>query len=117
MKKYLSILLCVILCAACLLACGKKEKEEETIPNDEAIYGTWTETIWDSGYTFREDGSGLDIFWDQPFLYTAIEGDLVITYTDGTYQDKKFTYSVDGDTLTLTRNTEGETESFTYTRS
>ena len=82
MKKILISLLCVLLCTTCLLACGKKDKEEETIPNDEAIYGTWTESIWDSGYTFREDGSGLDIFWDQPFTYTAIEGDLVITYTE-----------------------------------
>ena len=72
MKKILISLLCVLLCTTCLLACGKKDKEEETIPNDEAIYGTWTESIWDSGYTFREDGSGLDIFWDQPFTYTAI---------------------------------------------
>ena len=117
MKKALISLICILLCTTCLLACGKKEKEEETVPNDEAIIGTWTESIWDSGYTFREDGSGLDIFWDQPFLYTAVEGDLVITYTDGTYQDKKFTYSVDENTLTLTRNTEGEMESFTYTRS
>ncbi|MBO7730385.1 MAG: hypothetical protein J6S31_05975 [Lachnospiraceae bacterium] len=117
MKKILISLLCVLLCTTCLLACGKKEKEEETIPNDEAIYGTWTESIWDSGYTFREDGSGLDIFWDQPFIYTAIDGDLVITYTEGIYQDKQFTYSVEENTLTLTRNTEGEIESFTYTRS
>ena len=117
MKKILISLLCVLLCTTCLLACGKKEKEEETIPNDEAIYGTWTESIWDSGYTFREDGSGLDIFWDQPFTDTAIEGDLVITYTEGIYQDKQFNYSVEENTLTLTRNTEGEMESFIYTRS
>ena len=41
----------------------------------------------------------------------------MITYTEGLYQDKQFTYSVEENTLTLTRNTEGEMESFTYTRS
>ena len=116
MKKVLISILCILLCTTCLLACGKKEKEEETIPNDEAIVGTWTESIWDSGYTFREDGTGSDIFWDQEFTYTAIEGELVIRYTEGVYQDKKFTYSIEENTLTLSRNNEGETESFIYYR-
>ena len=117
MKKSMIALLCILLCTICLLACGKKDQEEESIPNDEAIFGTWTESIWDSGYTFSEDGTGMDIFWDQPFTYTAVEGELVITYTEGTYQDKKFTYTVEENTLTLGRNNEGDVETFVYTRS
>ena len=117
MKKTIIAILCILLCVASFAACGKKGQEEETVPNDEAIFGTWTEDIWDSGYTFSEDGTGMDIFWEQPFTYTAVEGELVITYTEGTYQDKKFTYTVEGNTLTLGRNNEGEVETFVYTRS
>ena len=113
MKKRWISLLCILLCVLALIACGKKE-EEEIIENDTAVVGTWTESIWDSGYTFREDGSGLDIFWDEPFTYVAVEGDLTITYTAEIYQDKKFTYTVDESTLTLTKSGEdGGTWSYT----
>ena len=113
MKKTLISILCILLCILFLGACGKKE-EEEIIENDAAIVGTWTESVWDSGYTFNEDGSGMDIFWDEPFTYTAIEGDLKITYTAEIYQDKKFTYQVDESTLTLTKSGEdGGTWSYT----
>ena len=113
MKKRLISLLCILLCILALCACGKKE-EEEIIENDAAIIGTWTESIWDSGYTFNEDATGMDIFWDEPFTYTAVEGDLTITYTAGLYQDKTFTYEVNDNTLTLTKSGEdGGTWSYT----
>jgi len=115
MKKIISGLLILIVVIA-LSACGKKTEEIETIPNDSAIVGTWTESYWDSGYTFNEDGTGKDVFWDQPFTYTAIDGNLTITFTDGTYADKEFTYTISDGTLTLTK--EGEDGgTFSYIKS
>ncbi|MBR5930970.1 MAG: hypothetical protein IKZ95_02975 [Lachnospiraceae bacterium] len=114
MKKRLISLLCILLCILALCACGKKE-EEEPIENDAAILGTWTESYWDSGYTFNEDGTGMDIFWDQPFTFTAVDGELKIQYTEGIYQDKLFTYSVNENTLTLTRSGE-DGGTWTYTK-
>ncbi len=113
MKKVLIMILCAVLCISCFAACGKEEEiEEETVPNDVEIVGTWKESYWDSGYTFNEDGTGSDIFWDEEFTYTAIEGDLVLTFTSGLYKDKVFTYTISGNTLTLTKViTDPETES------
>lgn len=121
MKKFIIILLCAVLSLSCFTACGKQEQEEEeTIPNDAAIVGTWKESYWDSGYTFNEDGTGTDIFWEEEFSYTAIEGNLVLTFTSGLYKDKKFTYTISDNTLTLTKViTDPETESegtWSYTR-
>ena len=104
MKKILLIILCAVLCISCFAACGKKKEEEvETIPNDPGIVGTWKESYWDSGYTFNEDGTGSDVFWDEAFTYTAIDGELYLTFTSGLYKDKKFTYTISGNTLTLTK--------------
>lgn len=115
MKKIFSVLLIITL-VAMLAACSKKVPEEETVPNDSEIMGTWTESYWDSGYIFNEDGTGKDIFWDQEFTYTAIDGKLTITFTDGTYADKVFTYSISEGSLTLTK--EGEDGgTFSYTKS
>ena len=103
MKKITAVLLSVFLCCIALAACGKKEEPQpETLANDAAIYGTWKESYWDSGYTFREDGTGKDLFWSQDFTYTALDGDLTITYVEGLWAEKEFTYSVEGNVLTLT---------------
>ena len=86
----------------------------ESIANDAAIYGTWMEDYWDSGYTFREDGTGEDVFWNQEFTYTALDGKLVISYVEGLWAEKEFTYTVAGNVLTLTEvsapTEEGATE-------
>ena len=103
MKKLSAVLFCALLCIMALSACGKKEEPQpETLANDAAIYGTWMESYWDSGYTFREDGTGKDIFWSQEFTYTAIDGDLNIAYVEGLWAEKEFRYSINGDVLTLT---------------
>lgn len=115
MKKIFSALLIITIVVA-LAACGKRVPDEVPVPNDPEIVGTWTESYWDSGYTFNEDGTGKDIFWNQDFTYTAIEGDLTIKFTDGTYADKVFTYLISEGSLTLTK--EGEDGgTFTYTKS
>lgn len=103
MKKGLIILFSMLLCVFCFAGCGKKEPEEpETIEYDKAVIGTWMESYWDSGYTFREDMTGKDIYWDQEFTYTALDGTLILTFTDGVWADKTFSYTVDGNVLRLT---------------
>lgn len=103
MKKILMVLLAVFVCAICLAGCASKKEEEPEIPeNDAAIFGTWMEDYWDSGYAFREDGTGSDIFWNQEFTYTALEGKLSISYTEGLWAEKDFAYTIAGDILTLT---------------
>ena len=103
MKKISAVLVCTLLCVIVLAACGKKEEPQpETLANDAAIYGTWMENYWDSGYTFREDGTGKDLFWSQEFTYTAVDGVLSIAYVEGLWAEKEFTYSINDNTLTLT---------------
>ena len=96
MKKWIAIIVCLIMCAAFISGCGT-QKEEETTPareNDPAVVGTWSEDYFDSGYTFNEDGTGRDTFWDLPFTYTAYDGVITIKYEDETYGLDKYTYSV-----------------------
>ena len=107
MKKLLICFLCMFLIAGCLCACGKKEEAPaESIANDSALLGTWMEDYWDSGYTFNADGTGKDIFWGQDFTYTAQGGSLQIVYVEGLWAEKAFTYSINGNTLTLTEAVE-----------
>lgn len=103
MKKSAIVVLLIALSVAALCACGKeKEPETPVVENDAAIFGTWMEDYWDSGYTFREDGTGTDIFWSQEFTYTALDGKVEIVYTEGLWAEKEFTYTVAGNVLQLT---------------
>lgn len=127
MKKNLICILCMIILATLLVACGKKEEPQPEVQNnDPAILGTWTENYFDSGYTFNEDGTGVEIFYNQAFTYTAVDGALKIHYeqTDVPYEDKVFTYSISDTTLTLDRaditdasgNVVSPAQTFTYTK-
>ncbi|MBR3308592.1 MAG: hypothetical protein IKG00_01635 [Lachnospiraceae bacterium] len=107
MKKVFAIILSMLVLGLALTACGKKEEAPvETLANDTAIVGTWMEDYWDSGYTFNADGTGKDIFWSQDFTYTALDGNLTISYVEGLWAEKDFTYTVAGNVLTLTEVTE-----------
>lgn len=126
MKKIFAVLLSILMVTVCLAACGKKEEEPtETLANDPMIIGTWMEDYWDSGYTFREDGTGKDIFWSQDFTFTAVEGSLKISYVEGLWAEKEFTYTIEGNVLTLTEVVEtgedgapaGEAGTWDYTKS
>ncbi len=127
MKKKLICILSILILATLLIACGKKENTEpETVSNDAALFGTWTEDYFDSGYTFNEDGTGIEIFYNQAFTYTAADGNLKIHYeqTDIPYEDKVFVYSINDTTLTLDRaeikdangNIISEAQTFTYNK-
>lgn len=103
MKRIFAIVLSILVIGLCLAGCGKKEEAPaETLANDAAICGTWMEDYWDSGYTFNADGTGKDIFWSQDFTYTALDGTLTISYVEGLWAEKEFTYTVEGNVLTLT---------------
>ncbi len=89
--------------ALCLAGCGKKEEiPVESLANDAAICGTWMEDYWDSGYTFNEDGTGKDIFWSQDFTYKTADGMVTISYVEGLWAEKVFSYTIEGNVLTLT---------------
>ena len=117
MKRIITLIICILLCGTLITGCGSGKKEEETqteIPNDEAVFGTWTEDYFDSGYTFAADGTGSNVFWDMSFTYKAYDGVLTITYDDESYKPETFSYYVEGDTLVLTSSSDNNT--YTYTR-
>ena len=118
MKKYLALGLCLVLCLAFVSGCRNGKEEETTVDvqaNDPAVLGTWSEDYFDSGYTFNEDGTGRDTFWDLPFTYTALDGVITITYDDDTYGIDRYSYSVTDTSITMTRQS-GDGKSFTYTK-
>ena len=109
MKKFSVLALCIILTITLFTGCSLFKKEEETEPApvmDEAVFGTWSEDYFDSGFTFLRDMTGKDTFWDLSFTYTAYDGIITITYDDETYAQAKYTYSVSGDTITMTRQSD-----------
>ena len=117
MKKVIAMIMCVAFCTFCLAGCGEKQVvEEETtvIENDAAVVGTWTESNFDSGYTFNADGTGKDLFWDLTFSYTALDGVITITYDDQTYGVDKYTYTVGESDISMARQSDGGT--YTYTK-
>lgn len=107
MKKALILILCLILSASFITACGQKEEAQEPVPIDETIVGRWVEDYWDSGYVFNAEGTGEDIFWGQTFHFTTQDGRLTIKYDEGTWADKVFSYSVNGNILSLTGEEDG----------
>ncbi len=118
MKKTIVLILTLCILALTLAGCGEQKvvEEETTIANDTAVQGTWNEDYFDSGYTFNADGTGMDIFWQLPFTYTAYDGVITITFDDETYGKETFGYTVDETTLTMTQKNDSS-KSFTYTRS
>ena len=119
MKKLWALLACLGLCCILLAGCGEQQQkvEEEPAPpeNDAAVVGTWTESDFDSGYTFAADGTGRELYWDLPFTYTAVDGVISITYEDETYRKDEFRYTVTESSITMTRLS-GDGNTFVYTR-
>ena len=116
-KKILPILsLCLIL-GAVVCGCGQKGNaggSGANQPANEALVGTWTQVTDDgtpslpdvgipSGYVFRENGEGEDLFWNMEFTYTATTDTIHISYKDSIGEDTDYKYSIENDTLTMTR--------------
>ena len=114
MKKYAAVFVCFIAAAVILAACGKKGPGKDAVLDD-AIFGTWNQITEDgsaslddlgipSGYIFSEDGTGIDLFWDLSFTYQTDKGILYIDYDDVSCDDSDYTYSIEDNVITMTRN-------------
>lgn len=108
MKKFLAVIIALVLCMGVLAGCKKEEAKPSV--NDAAVYGTWSEDFFDSGYVFNEDGTGFDTFWNLSFTFTADGEHMRLTYDDELWGSSDYTYTVSGDTLTMVRVVEGEDE-------
>ena len=134
MKKYIALIICVCISCLCLTACSGKETASSTSGaadagtqqqtttsaavsgNDTALVGNWQESIFDTGFIFNADGTGTDTFWDLTFTYETDNGEVLIIYDTDEYGASKYTYTVSGTTLSMTRIDEEETSTFTYTK-
>ena len=115
MKKILAFMLSLCLITGILSGCGKSAEGAA----DPDLTGTWVYGDYDTGYIFESDLSGTDTFFDLGFTYTAEDGTLTITYDAELYGSVSYTYEISGDTLTMTRISDDESEepdSYTYIR-
>ena len=120
MKKrtIFSVIICVLVCLGLLAGCGENAPQGSGNKDANALKlelnGTWNQITDDgtpslpdlgipSGYIFYLDGTGVDTFWDMTFSYTIDEGSLHIAYDDKLGDALDYTYTIEGDTLTLTR--------------
>lgn len=135
MKKTFSLIACLLLIAVVACGCGKsttpsvsgQTQEETTKKNKDkdkgkkfvepALCGTWSEDIFDSGFIFKEDGTGTDTFWDLTFTYySTTEDNLFLDYDSDQWGISEYTYSISGNELSMTRQDEEETSTFVYTK-
>ena len=106
LKKVFVILMILSLCIFSFCSCSDKNSEDAS-SLDTSITGTWTESRYNSGFTFNEDGTGFDIFWELPFTYSTSSDEtdesktLTITYDDETYGSAIYTYEINGSTLSM----------------
>lgn len=108
MKK-ISLTILALVAVLMLTSCGKAKKV--------SIAGSWgadsgSETV----YLFNEDGTGkisIGTTVSKSFTYETNDNTLkIVTEILGQKDEQEYTYSIDGDVLTMTRNT----ESVTYTK-
>lgn len=113
MKKAAILFACIIGSIAILAGCKKGPGKDAVL--DPEIFGTWNQITEDgsasledlgipSGYTFNEDGTGTDLFWALSFTYQTDQGILYLDYDDVSCDDSDYTYSIDGNVITMTRN-------------
>ena len=113
MKKAAIVFACIIGSIVILAGCKKGPGKDAVL--DPEIFGTWNQITEDgsasledlgipSGYTFNEDGTGTDLFWALSFTYQTDQGILYLDYDDVSCDDSDYTYSIDGNVITMTRN-------------
>lgn len=114
MKKLALSISILIIVLAGLTACnaGKAATPPEDL--DSALFGTWIEDYFQSGYIFNEDGTGEDTFWDLPFTYTAKDGLISVKYDDEMWGIANYSYVLEEDTLSLQQS--GSAEIYEYKR-
>ncbi|MBR5535968.1 MAG: hypothetical protein IKU60_04895 [Clostridia bacterium] len=121
MKKFLCILMVLLLSFLLMSACGGNTENgneptealpTEAAPSDEeiidSIVGTWMggEEGARLGYQFNSDGTGMAAIF--PMTYTVEDGIITVTISAfGETQTGSGAYDVDGDTLSIT-NADGE---------
>jgi len=114
MRKGIFFVISLIIGIFLLTACGKSGPSKDAVLDPE-IFGTWKQITEDgsasledlgipSGYVFHEDGTGEDLFWALAFTYQTDKGILYIDYEDVTCDDSDYTYSIEGDVITMQRN-------------
>lgn len=122
MKKLFILFISLICCTAILCACSKKANQDEPLPLDKNIVGTWTYADADGkvhsdmgGWIFNEDKTGIDTVFDLTFTYEANDGMLQIKYDDTTLGtiETSYKYKINDLLLTMRRNA-SDAESFTY---
>lgn len=131
MKKITALAAFILIFAMCLAACGKKPdapattaattgtpaETQTTVPATGGdLVGNWQEDVFDSGFIFNDDGTGTDTFWDLTFTYSIEGNEVLIIYDTDLYGASRYTYSVSGDILSMTRIDEEETSTFNYTK-
>jgi len=105
MKK-ISLTILTLVAVLMLASCGKAKKV--------SIAGSWSA---DSGsetvYLFNEDGTGkisIGTTVSKSFTYETNDNTLkIVTEILGQKDEQEYTYSIDGDVLTMTRNNESVT--------
>lgn len=98
MKKLLTILLTMVLCAGLLAACGGEAAPDAPV----TIVGTWEYTGMDCAYVFNADGTGTYKFYgaDMPFTYTD-DGTSVSILYENNAAPNVMKYSIEGKTLSI----------------
>ena len=108
--KRISLIICIFVMAFFMVSCGKKTSTA-------SLTGSWkadgtTETV----YLFNEDGTGkitMGTTISKDFTYEVNDNTLkIITEILGQKDEQEYTYSIDADVLTMTKNS----ESVTYTK-
>ncbi|MBR5768840.1 MAG: hypothetical protein IKX98_01895 [Clostridia bacterium] len=101
--RIIALILAGVMCAAVFAGCGNAEPEAADV--DENLLGKWVSVGGESTMVFNADGTGTDTdntgtYISVPFRY-RLEGTNHLVITIEVSDEIFYTYSIDGDTLTL----------------
>ena len=101
--RIIALILAGVMCAAVFTGCGNAEPEAADV--DENLLGKWVSADGDDTLVFNADGTGTDM--NIPFTY-KLTGENRLIITIEVSDEIFYTYSIDGDTLTLHDEAYGE---------